>query len=346
MAANARKPDARRLDHRTLTELRRRAVQSVEAGQSPEVVAKAFGISRGAMYGWLALYNQGGWEALDAKKRGGRRPRVTGPMLKEVFDTVTQKNPLQLQFTFALWTSRMVGEFIRRTWGIKLSKATVCRLLGRLGLTPQRPLWRAYQQDPERVRRWLEEEFPQIRAEAKNAGARIFFADEAGVRSDHHAGTTWGKKGATPIVSTTGGRFRLNLISAVSAQGEFRFMVVSGRVNAGVFIEFLKRLIQNAAWPIYLIVDGHSAHKAKKVAQFVESVNDRLRLFFLPPYAPELNPDERVWNDLKNNTVGRQFIEDAAALKRAVVSFLRSLQRRPKRVMGYFNNATTRYAAV
>jgi transposase len=228
---------------------------------------------------------------------------------------------------------------------VKLSKASVCRLLAQLGLTPQRPVWRAYQQRPEQVQKWLQEEYPRIRQLAQRKKAMIFFGDEAGVRSDHHAGTTWAAKGKTPVVSGTGVRFGLNLISAVSAQGEFRFMTVKGRVGAAKFIAFLKRLIHNAQRMIFLIVDGHPAHKAKMVVRFIESVKDRLQLFFLPPYSPELNPDERVWNDLKNNAVGRKFIDSPKELNKAVISHLRLVQKSPDRVRSYFQNETTRYAA-
>ncbi|MGH9341542.1 MAG: IS630 family transposase [Acidobacteriota bacterium] len=244
-----------------------------------------------------------------------------------------------------MWTSKMIGELIHRRFGIKLSKASVCRLLNQLGLTPQRPVWRAYQQRPEEVKGWLEEEYPRIKAEAQRLKARIFFGDEAGVRSDHHAGTTWAARGKTPVVSSTGARFGVNLISAVSAQGEFRFMLVTGRVNAGVFIEFIKRLMYNADRPIFLIVDRHPAHTAVKVKKYLESIQDRFRLFYLPPYSPELNPDERAWNDLKNNAIGRQFLTDAETLKKKVIGFLRFLQKSPRRVRAYFLNETTKYAA-
>jgi transposase len=337
--------DARKLSHGSLTDLRTRAVSSVQAGESPEAVARALGISRGALYGWLAKYRGGGWDALDAKKRGGRPAKLDGKAMRWIYATVTMKNPLQLKFTFALWTARMIGELIRNRFGVTLSKASVCRLLTQLGLTPQRPVWRAYQQRPEAVERWLRVEYPRIRRLARAAKARIFFGDEAGIRSDHHAGTTWAAKGQTPIVSSTGARFGMNMISAVSAQGEFRFMIVPGRVNAGEFIHFIKRLLIGADGPVFLIVDGHPAHKAKRVTSFVETVKDKFRLFFLPPYSPELNPDERVWNDLKNNAVGRQSIGSPEQLHGAVLSHLRFIQKSPDRVRAYFNNATTRYAA-
>mgnify|MGYP006300577665 CR=1 FL=1 len=346
MTPEAPKSDARSLDHKTLTALRKRAVASVQSGESPEVVARAMNVTRAAMYNWLALYRKGGWGALEAKKRGGNKPKLDGKKLKWIYDTVTSKNPLQLQFTFALWTAKMVGELIYKKYGIRYSKASVCRLLNQLGLTPQRPLWRAYQQSEERVQQWLDKEYPAIQRRARKENARVFFADEAGIRSDHHAGTTWAKKGKTPVVSSTGARFGLNLISAVSAQGEFRFMTVEGRVNAGVFIDFLKRLVHNADRPIFLIVDGHPSHKAKKVQRYLESLDGWLELFFLPPYSPELNPDECAWNDLKNNTIGRKQITDPSTLKSEVIRFFRHLQKTPQRVKGYFNTATTRYASM
>jgi transposase len=239
----------------------------------------------------------------------------------------------------------MIGQVIYSKFGVKLSKSSVCRLLAQLGLTPQRPVWRAYQQRPEEVQKWLQEDYPSIRRLAKQKKALIFFGDEAGVRSDHHAGTTWAVKGKTPVVSSTGARFGLNLISAVSSQGEFRFMTVKGRVGAPQFIEFIKRLLHNMTRMVFLIVDGHPVHKAKMVKRFAETVKDRFRLFLLPPYSPELNPDERVWNDLKNNAVGRQCITSPDQLKGAIISHLRLVQKSPDRVRAYFQSETTRYAA-
>jgi transposase len=275
--------DARKLDHKTLTELRTRGIGSVQAGNSPEEVAAVLGISRATIYNWISLYRHGGWHALDAKKRGGRKPKLDGPALQWIYQTVAMNNPLQLKFTFALWTAKMIGQVIQQQFDIKLSKASVCRLLNQMGLTPQRPVWRAYQQKPEEVQRWLNEEYPRIKQMAKRQKALIFFGDEAGIRSDHPAGTTWTLKGKTPIVTGTGARFGLNMISAVSAQGEFRFMIVKGKVKAAQFIDFIKRLLHGVPQRIFLIVDGHPVQKAKKVSRFIETVKARFRMFLLPP---------------------------------------------------------------
>jgi transposase len=337
--------DARRLDHRMLTELRKRAVAQVQAGESPEVVARVFGVSRQAVYGWLARYRQGGWGALDARKRGGRPSKLDAKAPRWIYRTVTGKSPMQLQFRFALWTAGMVATLIRQRFGLQLSRSSVSRLLGQLGLSAQRPLWRAYQQDPAKVKRWLQEEYPKIAARAKRHQAQIFFGDEAGIRPDYHAGTTWAPRGQTPIVSTTGARFGRTLISAVSPRGELRFMVTKGRVGAKVFIEFLTRLLHDIPGVLFVIVDGHPAHKAKLVQRFVASVAPRLHLVLLPPYSPELNPDEWVWNDLKNNGIGRMVITGPDDLKREVLSHLRHLQKSPTLIQSFFQAPTTKYAA-
>ncbi len=342
-----KKNDARRLNHKTLTELRKRAISSVQEGESPEVVARALGINRVTIYGWLARYRDGGWGALDAKKRGGRPPKLDGKAFRWIYRTVTRKNPKQMNFPFALWTTAMISTLIYRKFRIKVSRWSVGRLLNQLGLTVQRPMWRAYQQNPKEVERWLSEEYPKIAAKAKRLKARIFFGDEAGIRSDFHAGTTWGVRGRTPIVSTTGQRFGCNMISAVSARGDLRFMVAKGRVGAKVFIEFLRRLLHDVPGRIFFIVDGHPAHKAKLVKTFIESkkVKGRLQLFFLPPYSPELNPDEWVWNDLKNNGIGRKIITSKDQMKKEVVSHLRRLQKTSDKVRSFFQAPTTKYAA-
>ena len=337
--------DGRALSHEALEEIRIRAVRRVEEGESPEVVIRALGFGRTVIYDWLAKYREGGIEALRAKPVPGRPPKLAGPQLRWIYQTVTSKNPLQLRFEFALWTRAMVRDLIRERFGVRLSEVSVGRLLRKLGLSPQRPLRRAYEQDPKLVDTWLAKEFPKIQALAKRERAELFFGDEAGIRSDFHAGTTWAPRGVTPVVPATGQRFGLNLISAISPRGELRFMTVEGRMNADKFIEFLRRLLHGARRRVFLIVDRHPAHRAKKVRDFVEATRGRLRLFFLPSYSPELNPDELVWNHLKNHGIGKRVVQSREHLRKLATAHLRSLARMPERVRRFFQHPSLRYAA-
>jgi len=226
---------------------------------------------------------------------------------------------------------------------VRLSLVTVGRILQKLGMSPQRPLYRAYQQDPEKVQAWKRDTYPKIRAEAAKAGASIFFADEASVRTDHHAGTTWAPVGRTPIVVATGERQSVNMVSAVASRGELKFQLFEGSMNAERFIEFCQYLIDDSPRPVFLIVDGSSAHTAKAVASFVESTNGKLRIFFLPPYSPELNPDEWVWKNVKNDRVGRAVPMSKDDLHKIVLDAFERLQRLPEIVRGFFSDLNLAY---
>ena len=336
--------DGRKLSHEAREAIRIRAVQRIHAGESPEAVAKVLGYHRSCIYDWLKAFEQGGIDALKYKKIPGKEPKLTKAQKQKVFDVVTSKNPLQLKFPFALWTRSMVRDFINSEFGISLSEVSVGRLLREMGLTPQRPLHRAYQQSPERVERWLKEEYPAIQKEAKQSKATIYFGDEAGVRSDYHSGTTWAPKGQTPVIRTTGSRYSLNLVSAISAKGAMKFMTVKGRLTTDRFIEFLERLIKNQENPVFLIVDGHPVHRSTRVRTFVESTQGKLRLFYLPPYSPELNPDEQVWNHLKNHRIGKSVIKSIEDMNKKVMSALRSIQRTPSLIMSFFRHKECRYS--
>lgn len=338
-----REDDGRRLDHQTLEALRLRAVDQVERGADPRQVARTLGLHKHTVYGWVAAARAGGREALRAKPIPGRPAKLTEQQRERVYRLVVGEDPRQLQFAFALWTREMVCQLIRREFGVSMSASAVGRMLRRLGLSPQRPLWRAWQADPEKVAAWKQREYPAIAREAKKVGATVYFADEAGIRSDHHAGTTWGAIGATPVVKTTGARFSLNMISAVTAKGLLRFSAFTGSLTADKFIEFCTRLMTDTDGPVFLVVDGHPVHRSRKVKNFAASTGGRLRLFQLPGYSPQLNPDEWVWKNVKSDRVGRSGITGPDQLKALAVAALRRLQAMPHIVRGFFGDPDLAY---
>jgi len=330
--------DGRKMNRKALEEIRIRAVKRVEAGESPEVVIKALGLSRPRIYEWLALYREGGVDALKSRKAPGRTPKLPGEHLQTIYRTVVGNSPLQLKFPFALWTCGMVRDFIQREFGVNLSEVSVGRLLKKLGLTPQRPKWSAYQQDSVLVATWMTKDFPQIQRLAKATGATIYFGDESTIRSDYHSGTTWALRGQTPTVRTTGARFKLNMLSAVNAMGTLRFMVTEQNVTSEVFVDFLKGLIHDESRPVFLIVDQHPVHRSKMVKEFVAGTEGRLRIFFLPPYSPELNPDEQVWNHVKSHGVGRMVVKGVSQLREMIIARLDSLRNAPELVRSFFRH--------
>jgi transposase len=265
--------------------------------------------------------------------------------LEWVYGTVTMKSPLQMRFEFALCTRDMVRGLIRDRCGVRLSGVSVERLLGKLGLSPQRASSGAYQHDPQKVQTWLREEFPAIQKQAKRLGAPLFFGEEANVRSDYHSGTTRAPVGQTPVLTRTGARHTLNMISAISPRGELHFMCHEGKFNAALFIEFLQRLLNNRLDRVLLIVDGHPVHRSAGIKRFVADNHKRIRLFRLPSYRPELNPDELVCSHVKHHQIGKTAIIGPDPMNKHVIAFLRSLQKTPALIRALFQRPTLCYAA-
>lgn len=340
--------DARKLSPKAQESIRMRAVQAVLDGKTQVEVAAIFGVSRVAIWKWLKAYRAGGPDALRAKPQG--RPHGGGKLKGHQADWIARqvrgKCPDQLRLPFMLWTREAVALLIQRKFDIQLALSTVGRYLRTWGFSPQKPVRRAYEQNPAQVRYWLQTKYPSIRSQAKEVGACIFWGDEMGLRSDHAVGRTWGERGKTPVVKASGNRFGCNMISAITNQGNLNFMVFDGRFTSDVFISFMKRLVkQNKGKPVFLIVDRHSAHRSRKVETWLEENTDSMRLFYLPGYSPDLNPDELLNQDVKSNSVGRRRAKDKAELVKNVRGYLRSRQRKPEIVSHYFNGEHVKYAA-
>src|SRR5919202_1613097 len=313
-----RKDDGRKLDHQTLEALRLRAVEQVARGVPAAQVGAglaALGLHRRTIYTWLTTELTEGRAALRARPVPGRRRKLTDAQLGELAALIDQTDPRHHGFAVALWTREVVRQLIKARFGVELTVASVGRTLHDLGFSAQRPLYRAEQADPVAVARWKAVDYPTIAAAARAAGGTVFFVDEAGVRSDYHAGTTWAPVGRTPTVTGTGARFGLNMISAISAKGALRFS----------------------------ILDNHPVHRAKAVARFVDSTEGKLRLYRLPAYSPQLNPDEWVWNNVKADGVAPAAPKGMEQMKAVVTARLRRLQRLPHLVRGFFADPELAY---
>ena len=245
-----------------------------------------------------------------------------------------------------LWTREAVALLIKRRFGIEISVWTAGRYLCKWGFTSQKPVRRAFEQDTEEVRRWLEVEYPRLKVLAKRDGAEIYWGDEMGLRSDHAAGRSYGRKGKTPVIPGTGKRFGCNMISAITNRGQLYFMVFKSRFQSEVFVRFLQRLSKQVKRRIYLIVDSHPVHRSAVARRWVENRRGEMKLFFLPGYSPELNPDEYLNQDVKSNAVGKRRPTTQAEMLMNVRGYLRSTQRQPGVVVKYFCAKPVRYAAM
>jgi len=341
-----RKDDARSLTPSAQEALRRRVVKAIGRGMSQSEAGRVFGVSRQSINSWLRQFRTRGVVGLRARKRGRpRQSRLTSVQSAMTVRIITKGCPDQLGFPFALWTREAVGAVLQRRFGVVVSVWTVGRYLQDWGFTPQKPVRRAYEQDPEAVRQWLKHEYPAIRRAAKQESAEIQWGDEMGMRSDHQAGRTWGRRGQTPVVSGTGQRFKCNMISTITNRGHLRFMVFRERFTAKVFLRFLRRLLRQTGRKIYLIADGHPVHKAGGVQKWMRDHQEAIRMFFLPAYSPELNPDELLNQDVKTNAIGRSRPHNLSEMESSARSRLRRIQRRPQMVRNYFNEEHVKYAA-
>jgi len=341
--------DTRSLSGEAQAALRNRAVQAVLDGMTQAEAARVFRVHRNAVNRWIRRYREGGFPGL-AEQRRGRRPgdqaALTEYQQQEVIALVRESTPDQLGLAGVLWTRDAVAELLAQRYGVWLARTTVGGYLRGWGFSPQRPQHRALEQNPVAVARWLAEEFPAIRAQARREGGVVLWLDEMGVRSDAAAGRSWAPVGRTPVIKRTGKRFRVNMISAISNQGLLRFRLFTGSFTGAVFIDFLRRLLRDCGGrKVHLIVDGHPVHRAKLVSAWVGRHAERIELHFLPGYSPELNPVELLNHDVKANAAGRRRPRSAGELRQELHGYLRRRQRQPAILVRFFDHPTTRYAA-
>lgn len=321
------------------------AVQRVWDGERPSAVIASFGFSRQIIYKWLreAKGKGRGLRALRSRKGTGRPRSLASKQEQQLFRWINGKDPRQHGFDFGMWTRLVVRKLIADKFGANLGVTAVGKLLAKLGLTPQKPLKRAYERDPAAIEAWKHDTYPSIAKRAKQQHAEIYFWDESGFRADAVQGQTWGMKGQTPIVAMPGQRQSVSAASAVNAKGSFWFATYKGGMSADLFIEMLKALMRHRKRPLFLILDSLPAHKAKVVKNYVASTEGKLELHFLPGYAPELNPDEMVWNHMKRTGTARSPLTQGESLHDRVDVELLQIQQNRALVRSFFRAETVSY---
>jgi len=342
------KEDARKLSAEVQEEKRKQAIRLHKKGLRYKEIAELVGVHFETIGKWVRVYKAEGIKGVALKVRGrkaGSGRALTADQEKEIQGLITDTTPDQLKLAYALWTRKAVKEIIEEKLGIKLAVRTVGDYLSQWGFTPQKPLKRAYEQNPAKVKKWLDEEYPEIKAKAKQENAEIYWGDETGLRSDTQHGRSYAPKGKTPAIRLSAKRTSSNMISAVSNQGKVRFQVYGGMMNAGRLIGFLKRLTKDAKRKVILILDNLRVHHAKVVKAWLAKHKDKIEVFYLPAYSPEPNPDEYLNCDLKEGVHSRSPARNNEQLKKKIISHMRMLQKKPARVMKYFNHPKINYAA-
>ena len=339
--------DARKHNQQTQYELRKQLVRLRKQGIPNKAAAELVGISANHASTIWQKYQRGGIKAIKPGIRGrqiGAQRTLSQEQESAVQNLLIDKNPLQLKLPFALWTRDAVRMVIKQRYGLEIPVRTISDYLHRWGFTPQKPTKRAYEQDPKRLKQWLATDYPEITACAKKEKAEIHWGDETGINSDGYNVKGFAPKGKTPVVLLTAKRNKINMISSITNRGKVRFMLYRESMTAKVLIKFMSRLIKDSPRKVFLILDNLRVHHSKVVQKWLKTNEEKIKVFFLPPYSPEINPDEYLNGDLKQRIRSGVPAKTVDDLTKKTRSFMKTLQCRSNHVMNYFKHPKIVYA--
>ena len=342
------KQDFRSVDDTTRDAIRKRAIALVKQGMKNKEVAAIFGVSGNSITTWLKKFKSQGTQGLVGAKRGAKsenKKLLSSSQEKQIQNWITDKMPDQLKLPFALWTRKAVKELIERELNIVIAITTTGDYLRSWGFSPQKPKKKAYEQNSKAVKKWLAEDYPQIKKRAKSENAEIHWVDETGVRNNSQHGRSYAPIGKTPVRLSMGKRLSTNMISSVTNQGKVAFMIYSGTMNADRFLKFLRQLIKSRDRKVYLILDNLRVHHSKIVKNWVEKNKRSIELYYLPSYSPEKNPDEYLNCDLKEGLSQKPAPRTQKKLVSHVEEHMSMLQNNQQRVKKYFKHKDINYAA-
>ena len=340
--------DFRSVDSNTRKEIRKLAMKQIASGIRKKIVAEMYGVNPNTISSWVKKYALDGTKGLTDNKRGVKsedKKLLNTKQEQDIQNMITDVMPDQLKLDYALWTRKAVKELVEREFGVVLAINTMGDYLRKWGFTPQKPKKQAYEQCPKKVQKWLDEEYPAIKERAKKEAAEIHWGDETGVRNSNQHGRSYAPKGRTPVKKHIAKRFSVNMVSTVTNQGQVRFMIYSGSMNADRLIEFMRQLIKNEKQKIFLILDNLRVHHSKLVKAWAAAHREAIELFFLPSYSPEKNPDEYLNCDLKYGMSEKPAPKNEKQLRENVENHMTMLTQNSERVKKYFNHQEINYAA-
>ena len=341
------KTNAVRLSPDEQYQIRKSIIRLWKMGKGKKEIAEIEDVSLRHVFNTIRQYKDGGIAAIKPQPRGrrlGEKRTLTPDQEKEIQGIIVDKTPEQLKFRECMWTRKNIAELIHQKYGISMPLVTLGVYLSRWGFSVQRPVKRAYRQDEERVKAWVETEYPDISRRAKEENAEIYFGDETGIQNQATCLRGYAPKGRTPVVRTESRHIRINMLSAISNRGKLRFVLYRDNMNADKLIDFMRRLVHDSKRKVYLVLDNLRVHHAKKVRAWLERYSEKIEVFYLPPYAPEYNPDELLNSDLKRSISKRPSPRSDKELEHNVRSHLKSVQLKPHKIRGFFRSATTCYA--
>lgn len=343
------KDDGRKLSAPALEERRKTIIRMKQAGSRVCDIMEATGASYFSVYTNWKKWQENGADSLQVIPRGvkfGERRHLTPEQEKTIQKKIIDKHPNQLKLDFALWTRTAVQQLIKQECGFDMPIRTVGEYLKRWGFTPQRPIKFAFERKDSSVKEWLSETYPTISKRAKLEGADIYWGDETGLRSSDVRGRGFAPRGKTPVVEATATYQNISMVSAITNKGKVQWMFVEGSVNAERFTEFLERLVADTDRKVFLVLDNLRVHHSEPVKNWVKDHKEKIELFFLPAYSPDLNPDEHLNADVKQGVGSKAPVRTKENLKKAAETHMEMLKKLPDRIVKYFKDPAISYAAV
>ena len=340
--------NAKKISQKEQYGLRKSIIHLLKNGLSPNKVAKTLDVSRSHVYATKKIFDEKGIEGIKAKKRGrrnGAKRILTPEQEKEIQRIIVDKTPEQLRFKECMWMRKNIRELIKQKYKIDMPLSTLGYYLERWGFSVQRPIRQAYKQDENKVKNWLNVEFPNITERAKTENAEIFFGDETGIQNTSNYARGYAPIGQTPVVRIESQKMKINMLSAISNRGKLRFVLYKDSMDSDKLIDFMQRLIKDSTKKVFLILDNLRVHHSKKVTEWLKKHKAEIELFYLPPYSPEYNPSELTNSDLKRGIGKRTMPHSAKELEHNVRSHMKSVQLKPEKILSFFRTEFTSYAA-